>query len=291
MIRSEETTHVLQESFVSSDVPGELRPTDDQPFHDSTKNQDLAGRRALVTGASRGIGKATALELAKRGADIAINFLRSEAQAIEVAEQIHAVGRNVMLVRADVSSRDDTTAMIDQVCERLGGLDIVISNAAAGGFRPLQELTPVNLEATIRTNASAVLWLAQAASQALSNSEGHGKLVAVSSHGSQWAVPNYGAIGASKAALEGIVRHLALELGDMGINFNCVLPGIIATEAIATMPGADSLVRASQERMMVGERPLRESDVAKVIAFLSSPASDLIQGQTIVVDGGVSIRV
>ncbi|MCC9642371.1 SDR family oxidoreductase [Rhodopirellula sp. JC740] len=252
---------------------------------------DLLGKRALVTGASRGIGKAIALELASRGASVAINFLKSEERAVEVATEISNFGRNVMLVRADVSSKDDVTAMVDTVAEKWGGLDIVVSNAAAGGFRDLNDLTPVNFEAVLRSNSAPVVWLAQAAWPHLAKGIDHGKLVAVSSHGSNWAVPHYGAIGASKAALEALVRHLALELGDHGINFNCVLPGIIATEAIASMPGSEGLIEAATERMMVGQRRLCEQDVSSVVAFLSGPGSDLIQGQTIVVDGGVSIRV
>ncbi|MEL6896339.1 MAG: SDR family oxidoreductase, partial [Planctomycetota bacterium] len=120
---------------------------------------------------------------------------------------------------------------------------------------------------------------------------GNGKFIAISSHGSQWAVENYGAIGASKAALEGIVRHLALELGPRSINCNCVLPGIIATDAVATMPGVEGTVRAAKERMMMDGRDLTPEDVAGVVEFLCGRSSDLIQGQTLIVDGGVSIRV
>ena len=258
---------------------------------DSTLTKDLAGRRALVTGASRGIGRAIALELASRGANVAVNFLKSKDDAVAVAEQIDALGVDVTLVRADVSSRDDAMAMVDHVADQFGGLDIVVSNAAAGGFRPLMDMSPVNMEATLRTNASAVLWLAQAAAPHLAAAPGNGKLCATSSHGSQWSIHNYGAIGASKAALESIIRHLALELGDEGINFNCVLPGIVATEAVATMPAVEQVIKAAQERMMLGDRELKEQDVANVVAFLVSPQSDLIQGQTIIVDGGVSIRV
>lgn len=259
--------------------------------HSSDTGGQLHGRRALVTGASRGIGRSIAIELARRGASVAVNFLNSENHAIETAKEIDSLGADVMLVRADVSNKDDVEAMVGQITSQWGGLDIVASNAAAGGFRDLMDLSPVNLEATLRINSSAVLWLAQATAECLSKSENRGKLIAVSSHGSQWAVPHYGAIGASKAALEAMIRHLALELGDSGINFNCVLPGIIATEAISTMPGAKNLVDAASERMMVGDRRLCEQDVANVVSFLASDDSDLIQGQTIVVDGGVSIRV
>ncbi len=251
----------------------------------------LQGRTALVTGASRGIGRAIAMELAELGAKVAVNFLNSQDEAIGVAETIDQNGGEVMVVKADVSSRENVEAMMVEVVERFGGVDIVVSNAAAGGFRDLSELTPVNFEATIRNNSAPAIWLAQAAANHLAQSTGHGKFVAVSSHGSRWAVPHYGAIGASKAALESLIRHLALEFGDRGINYNCVLPGIIATDAIASMPGSAALVEAATERMMVGGRKLCEQDVAQVVGFLSSPASDMIQGQTIVVDGGVSIRV
>lgn len=254
-----------------------------------------------MTGASRGIGRACALRLAQCGADVAVNFLTSQGPSTEVVRQIQALGRRSMAVRADVSEREDVRAMVDVVTERFGGLDIVVSNVAAGGFRGASELTPVALEATLRTNAGAVVWLAQAAAESLAASakDGkpghgntrHGKLVAISSHGSMWAVPSYAAIGASKAALESLIRHLALEYGPRGINFNCVLPGIVATDAVLSMPDVDNLMKVAHDRMMIGERRLGTDDVADVVAFLASPLSDLIQGQTIVVDGGVSIRV
>jgi enoyl-[acyl-carrier protein] reductase III len=252
---------------------------------------DLRGKRALVTGASRGIGKSCALRLAEAGADVAINFISSADEAAEVVRAIHGLGRRSFAVRADVAQRDDAVAMVQAVEERFEGIDIIVSNVAAGGFRPASELTPASFEAAIRTNSAAVLWLVQAAAESLTTSPHQGKVIAVSSHGSMWAVPNYAAIGASKAALESLIRHLALEFGPSGINFNCVLPGIVATDAVATMPDVDNILKAAQARMMLGERTLTANDVADVVAFLASPLSDLIQGQTLVVDGGVSIRV
>jgi enoyl-[acyl-carrier protein] reductase III len=251
---------------------------------------DLRGKRALVTGASRGIGRACALRLAQCGADVAVNFLTSPGPANDVAQQIQSLGRRAVAVRADVSDRDDVVAMVDAVAEQLGGLDIIISNVAAGGFRTTAELTPAALDATFRSNAAPVVWLVQAAVRLLAASQSHGKLIAVSSHGSMWAVPHYAAIGASKAALESLIRHLALEHGDKGINFNCVLPGIVATDAVATMPGLDAVLAAAQQRAMVGSRRLQPEDVANVVAFLASPLSDLIQAQTVIVDAGVCVR-
>ena len=249
---------------------------------------------ALVTGASRGIGRAVSLRLASQGYNVVLNFLRSKDAAVEVARQCSGEGAEVMIVRADVSSPDDVTGMVDGAIERFGRLDAVISNAAAGGFRGLTETTPINLEAALRCNALPAVSLATATVEHLSRTpdrDRQGKFVAISSHGSRWAVPNYGAIGASKAALESYVRHLSLEHGDRGINFNCVLPGIIATEAVASMPAVAGVIDAAQKRMMMGDRKLTESDVAGVVSFLCSRDSDLIQGHTLVVDGGVSIRV
>ncbi len=252
---------------------------------------DLQGKRALVTGASRGVGRACALRLAQAGADVVVNFLNSQQAAADVVREIQGYGVRAMAIRADVADRDDVFAMVETVTERLSGLDIVVSNVAAGGFRGMSEVTPASFEATIRTNSAPVIWLAQAAMEALAASTFHGKVVAISSHGSQWAVPHYAAIGASKAALESLIRHLALEYGPRGVNFNCVLPGIIATDAVLTMPNVEDLIQAAQSRMMLGARSLTPEDVANVVAFLVSPLSDLIQGQVVVIDGGVSIRV
>jgi enoyl-[acyl-carrier protein] reductase III len=135
-----------------------------------------------------------------------------------------------------------------------------------------------------------LLWLAQAAAPAM-RAVGAGKLIAISSHGSLRAFANYGAIGASKAALESLVRHLAFELGPGGININCVLSGMIATDAVKTLPGHDEILAATQNLVLTARRAIEPSDIASAVAFLASSRSDMIQGQTLIVDGGISIRV
>ena len=252
---------------------------------------DLSNKTALVTGASRGIGRACAERLAACGANVVVNFRSSQDAAADVVRNIKTLGVDAVAVRADVTETADVQAMIEFIGERFGQLDIIVSNAAAGGFRPLMDASPANWDSVMQSNAAPLVWLVQAARELLLKSSGSAKVIAVSSHGSMWAVPNYGLIGASKAALESLVRHLALELGKSGINFNTVLPGIVNTEAIRTMPGADEMLRIAGERMLVKATGIQPQDVANVVAFLASDASDLIQGQTIVVDGGVSVRI
>ena len=251
---------------------------------------DLSGKTALVTGGVRGIGRACAERLAACGAKVALNFLSSRDAAADVVGHIKSQGREAIAVRADVSLLDDVQAMVETVVGRFGGLDIIVSNAASGGFRPLMELTPANWASTLQTNAAPIIWLTQAAASHLTHRP-PGKVIAISSHGSRWAVPSYGAIGASKAALESLVRHLALELGPRGVNFNAVLPGIVRTEAIRTMPGVETILQAARDRSLVSKSELEPADVAGVVTFLASSAADMIQGQTIVVDGGLSLRV
>ncbi|MEM6469362.1 MAG: SDR family oxidoreductase [Planctomycetota bacterium] len=256
----------------------------------SKKPNDLSNRVAIVTGASRGIGRAIAVHLASLGANVVVNFLNSEPEAIQTARLINGFGREVQLVRADVSQEEDIQALVAQTRSNFGTIDILVSNAAAGGFRTLADTSTVNFEAALRTNTLPLLWLAQAASQDLSSRPHHGKIVSISSHGSRWAVPNYGAIGASKAALESIVRHLAMELGESGVNVNCVLAGMVATDAVTTMPSANEVLEASKQRAMLGSRSLTAEDVAGVVGFLCGKESDMIQGQTLIVDGGSSVR-
>ena len=251
---------------------------------------ELTDKVALVTGASRGIGRATAIKLAQAGADVIVNFVTSQTAANQVAEEIIAMGRRAAIVKADVSEREDIDAMMEFVGEQFGRLDILISNAASGGFRPLMQATSVQFERTMNTNLRPLLHLVQAAEKLLKAGNGRAKVVALSSHGSQMALPAYGLIGASKSALESMIRHLALELGPEGINFNVVLAGLVATDATKNLPGADEFFKAVQDRILVGDRQLTPEEVANTIVYLCSPMSDLIQGQTVVVDGGVGIR-
>lgn len=252
--------------------------------------KELSGKVALVTGASRGIGRACALELARRGADVAVNFLTSTAGAAETAQLVQQQGTRAVSLRADVSDSDDIHACVDYVVEHFGRLDIIVSNAAAGGFRPLLGVTPANWDSVIRSNAAPLLWLLQAAMPQFEK-QGAGKVAAISSHGSSRAFGNYGAIGPSKAALESLVRHLAFEVGPRGVNLNVVLAGMVETEAIRTFPDGQNLLQSTRENMLVKRNNLTPEDVAQAVAFLVGPHSDLIQGHTLVVDGGISIRV
>ena len=251
---------------------------------------DLQGRVALVTGSSRGIGRATAERLAEAGADVVVNYLTSREAAQETAQAIERLGRRAVTVKADMSEPEDVAAMMEFVAERLGRLDILVHNAAGGGFRSLLEATPKNFESTFNTNVRALLTLVQAAHSLLSKSPGRGKVVALSSHGSHRALPHYALIGASKAAMESLVRHMALELGPTGVNFNVVLAGLVSTDSTKHVPQAEVMFQANQARLLVGERELLPRDVADAVLYLASPLSDLVQGQVLVIDGGATLH-
>jgi enoyl-[acyl-carrier protein] reductase III len=251
---------------------------------------DLTGKTALVTGSSRGIGRACALRLAEAGADVVINYVTSESSANELAREIQSLGRNVAVVKADVSEKDDIDAMIEFVDQRFGKLDILVSNAATGGFRPMLAITQKNFESTMRTNVMSLIHLVQASVRLLQRSEGRAKVVALSSHGSSQAIPMYGVVGASKAALESFVRHWAQELGGKGINVNIVKAGLVETDSTRSIPYSDQLFASRQLRSMTGDRFLTADDVADAVLFLSSPLSDLVQGETLTVDGGAAVQ-
>ncbi|MBX3448371.1 MAG: SDR family oxidoreductase [Planctomycetaceae bacterium] len=251
----------------------------------------LHDKIALVTGGSRGIGRATALRLAEAGADIVLNYVSSRDEADRTAERIAEMGRRVAVVRADVSEQPDVQSMMEFVGETFGRLDILVSNAASGGFRPLLAATPRNFEATMNTNVRALLFLVQAAHPLLERARDRAKVVAISSHGSHMALPMYGLIGSSKAALESLVRHMALEFGDQGMNFNVVQAGLVPTDSTRLLPGAQQMFDARSYKTMTGERQLEATDVADAVLFLCSPLSDLVQGQTLIVDGGAAVHV
>ncbi len=251
---------------------------------------DLTGQVALVTGGSRGIGRATAVRLAQAGADVIVNYVTSQSAAKEVADQISAMGRRAATVKADVSEPEDIASMIEFVGENFGKLDILISNAASGGFRSLMAATVRHFEATMKTNVQALMLLTQSALPLMKGSGHRRKIIALSSHGSHRALPAYGLIGASKAALESMARHLALELGNEGINVNVVLAGLVASDSTRNFPESARLFEAIAQRRLVSGRELTAEDVANAILYLASPLSDLVQGQVLTIDGGEALH-
>jgi enoyl-[acyl-carrier protein] reductase III len=246
---------------------------------------DLAGRRALVTGGSRGIGRAIAVRLAQAGADVAINYLRNKKPAEETASAVRASGRKALLLKGNVADPDAHDGMFDAVREEFGSLDVLVSNAASGVIKPAMELTPKHWHWTMDINAAALLPLVQHAVP-LMPSGGH--VVAVSSLGAVRAIPQYAAVGASKAALESLVRHLAVELAPRRIRVNAVSAGVVDTDALKHFPNREQILGESARRTPAG-RLVQPDDVADVVLWLASPLSNMVVGQTITVDGGYSV--
>lgn len=252
---------------------------------------DLTGRMALVTGSSRGMGRACALRLAEAGADVIVNYVTSRSAAMETAKEIRAMGRRSFVVKADVSQKDDVESMMEYIGEHIQQLDIIVSNAATGGFRPLLAANEKHFENTYHTNVLAMLYLVQAGMPLLEKSQGRAKVIGISSHGSDMALPWYGLIGSSKAALESLARHLTLEVGDKGVNVNIIKSGLVETDSTKRLPGADQMFAHRKDKTMMGDRMLSIEDIANAVIFLASPLSDLVQGETLVVDGGAAVHV
>lgn len=250
---------------------------------------NLTGQTALVTGSSRGIGKATAIRLAEAGADLILNYAKSRAAAETVAETIAQMGRSVMVVKADVSARDDVDCMMEAIDDEFGKLNIIVSNAASGGFRELMKSSEIHFEQTMNTNVKPLISLVQAAMPLFNKTDGFARVIGLSSHGSHRALPAYGLIGGSKAALESVARHLALELGDHDVRVNIVQAGLVETDSARMIPGVEEMFAHVESRTCVGARRLQPEDVANVVTYLASPLSDMIQGQTIIVDGGATV--
>lgn len=246
------------------------------------------GKVALITGASRGIGRATALLLAERGADVAVHYKRGEAAAKEVVEQVLALGRRGVSVQADLEQSDEIRRMFLQVAERFGALDIFVANAAATAFRQVLELKPHHLARTYQISVFGFVQAAQEAARLMAGRRG--KIVTVSSFPTLRYLPNYAALGSAKAALETLTRYLAVEMAPRGITVNGVSPGLVETDSSRTYAGEDF---ERFQRQIIESTPKGRSgtpeDIARVIAFLCSDDAEWIVGQTIMVDGGMTI--
>jgi enoyl-[acyl-carrier protein] reductase III len=239
-----------------------------------------AGRRVLVTGGSRGIGRAIALRLARDGAStVAIGYFRSDSAAEETAEEIRALGAEPILVRGNV-----TSSRVAEQVEALGPLDVLVHNAATGVIRPALETEDKHWDWTLNANARALLGLVRVTAPAMPTGA---SVVALSSLGSVRVLPNYTLVGVSKAALEALVRYLAVELAPRGIRVNAVSAGVVETGALEHFPNREEML-ASGAGNPAG-RLVTPDDVAGVVSFLCSPDAEMIRGQTLVIDGGWSL--
>jgi enoyl-[acyl-carrier protein] reductase III len=247
---------------------------------------NLEGKVALVTGSSRGIGQAIALKYAENGINLVVNYIRHKRDAEETAHLIEEKGAKCIVVKANVADEKHLTAMFVTIEKEYGRLDFLVSNAASGVLKPAMQLSSRHWNWAMEINARALLSLAQQAVPLMRND---GRIIAVSSLGSVRAVENYTAVGASKAALESLVRHLAVELGPLGINVNTISAGAVDTEALKKFPNRDTILENALARTPLGRLTTPE-DVADLSLFLCSDLAKMIHGQVIVVDGGYSIR-
>jgi enoyl-[acyl-carrier protein] reductase III len=251
----------------------------------------FADKIAIITGSGRGIGSAIALLFAELGADIILNYIHNQQPAEETANEISMIGRKVLVVRANVGKADGLEKLFNETEKEFGRLDFFISNAASGFNRPAMEQKESGWEHTINVNAKAFLFGAQLAAP-LMDKAGGGKMVAITSPGAERVLPDYVAVGASKAALNSLVRYLAVELARRDITVNGIAPGIVETGALehfAFMENKEVLSRAVANTP--AGRLVTPKDVAEVAAFLCSPAAYMIRGQIIVIDGGYTLPV
>lgn len=243
-----------------------------------------SGTVALITGGARGIGKATALKLAAAGSDIALVYYNSSDEAQKLVKEIQSLGRKAVAIQGNVADHHSVKEVFAQFKEHFSALNFLISNAASGVLKPALKMSTKHWRWCLETNALALNHLV---------SEGHelmpkgGRVIALSSLGAIRAIPNYAFIGASKAALEALVRSLSLELAPKGITVNTVSAGVVDTDALKHFPNREQLLDEYHAHSLA-DRPLTPQDVANAVYLLCLPEASMINAHTLFVDAGYS---
>ncbi len=248
----------------------------------------LSGKVALVTGASRGIGRATAVALAREGADVAANFVRDAAGAEATAEAVRAVGRRAVAVQADVTQRAQAEAMVARLVESFGRVDILVCNAGVLTRSPFLELADEEWERVICTNLKGPFVVGQVVARQMVKQGQGGKIINVTSEVAERILPNLSHYCASKGGLRQLTRAMGLELAAYGINVNAVAPGTTETDI-----NRDRLALPEERNWRLSNIPAgrfnQPEEVAAAVVFLASPGSETMVGATIAVDGGSTI--
>jgi enoyl-[acyl-carrier protein] reductase III len=241
----------------------------------------VKGGSVLVTGGTRGIGKAIALRLASDGAArVALGYMRNDEAAEAAAEEVRQAGAEPVLVRGNVASEKVIAELASH-----GPYAVVVHNAATGVIKPALETEDKHWDWTLNANARALLSLARACAPDM---ESGSSIVAISSLGAQRVLENYVLVGTSKAALESVVRYLAVELAPRGIRVNAVSAGVVETEALDHFPNREQMLHAARTRTPAG-RLVEPDDIAGAVAYLCSPDAEIVRGHTLILDGGYSL--
>lgn len=249
---------------------------------------NLSSKVALVTGARRGIGRGIALELAREGADVAINDVEGQDQAEAVAEEVRALGRRAMVVMADVAQPDQVQAMVEKVVQELGGLDILVNNAGVESIIPLLEITPEEWERVTHINLKGEFLCAQAAARRMIEAGKGGAIVNLGSVQAGLVLPGRTHYAPSKRAVEALTANLAVELAPHNIRVNCINPGLIDTDMTSWVMKAPDILPVVLDKIAL-HRAGQPGEIGHVVAFLASDKASYVTGQSLYVDGGFQI--
>ncbi len=245
----------------------------------------LSGKFILVTGGTRGIGGAMSLRFIQAGASVLANYVRNHEAAQKLEQEVSRQGNNIEICRADLTMKKGLDKLVEVIAAKNSKLSALVHCAATGVYQPFEELSTRQFDWTFALNVRAFFDLVN---RLLPMFDAGSSLVAISSQGAVQAVPYYSIVGASKGALESLVRHMAAELGPKGIRVNCLSPGTVLTDAWDSMPNKDERIAQTIEHTPT-RRLVTPDEVAWTAQFLCSDASKGINGHTLVVDGGARI--
>lgn len=243
------------------------------------------GKIVLVTGGSRGIGRAISVKFARMGATVLINFLQNMKAAEETRRLIQKLGKKCKLYQTNLNNPEEISQMISRISDDFGKLDILVHNAALGVFKPTLQIRANQWDLSMNINTRALLLLAKNSIELMKNG---GSIISISSLGSHRVIPNYGAIGVSKAALESLIRYLAVEMATKGIRVNGVSGGFIKTESIKQFPEHEKMALVALKNIPA-KRLGSPEDIANAVIFLASDEASWIYGQILAADGGLSL--